>query len=430
MLCRRPITISPLASRQFSATATHYLNAREREIVKSTVPILETGGEALTTHFYHLLLETHPEVKPLFNQAHQASGRQPRALAASVLAYAKHIDDLTPLLKAVDRIGNKHVALQILPEHYPLVGSCLLRSIREVLGKEVATDEVIAAWGAAYGELANILIKKEESLYHKLETTEGGWRHSRKFKIAKKVPETGIMTSIYLEPVDGKPVITYDAGQYIGLRAIVNGIDQRRNYSLSDTANGKHLRISVKREPGGKFSNFLHDQVNIGDEMEVFPPVGEFVLDKTRAQDPLILISAGAGITPTIPMLKDAIETGRKDITFIHCARSEDVHAFHPFTVQAAKDHSDQVKVYTVYEKTDPNHVADATGMVTLDMLKEWLPQASKSDVYFLGPKPFMKAMLFYLKSMRVPEERTFYEFFGPAEELSDSKELPQAKQL
>lgn len=330
----------------------------------------------------------------------------------------------------MERISNKHVALQILPEHYPLVGSCLLQSIREVLGKEVATDEVIEAWGAAYGELADLLIKKEEGVYHKLETAPGGWRHARKFRIAKKVPETGIMTSFYLEPIDGKDVVRYQAGQYLGLRAIVNGIDQRRNYSLSDSANGKHLRISVKREPGGKFSNFLHDHLKIGSEIDVFPPVGEFVLDQTRANDPLALISAGAGITPTIPMLKSAIEAGRKNITFIHCARSEDVHAFHDVTSQIANDHPEQVKVYTVYEKTDPNNVADATGLLSLDKLKEWLPRAANSDVYFLGPKPFMKAMLFYLNILKVPEERTFYEFFGPAEELSDSKELPQSQEL
>lgn len=407
---------------RFSSSQPARLTQAQKTIVKATVPILETGGEALTTHFYHLLLSTYPEARPLFNQAHQASGRQPRALAASVLAYAKNIDDLTPILNAVTRINNKHVALQILPEHYPLVGESLLRAIREVLGKEIATDEVIEAWGAAYGELAELLIKKEETIYHDLETAPGGWRAGRKFKVAHKTPETGIMTSFYLEPVDGKPVLRHVAGQYIGLRATINGTEQRRNYSLSESANGEYLRISVKREPGGAFSNYLHDRVRIGDQLEVYPPVGEFVLDKSRTKDPLVLISAGAGITPTIPMLKSALEAGRRDITFIHCARSEDVHAFRSAVAEIAKEHQGVLKVYTVYETTDPNHLADATGMLTRNKLESWVPHASEADIYFLGPKPFMKGLNFYLKAMGVPEDRIHYEFFGPAEELEDVK--------
>ena len=73
------------------------LTDRQKEIVKSTVPLLETGGEALTTHFYKTMLGEYPEVRPLFNQAHQQSGAQPRALANSVLMYAKHIDQLEQL---------------------------------------------------------------------------------------------------------------------------------------------------------------------------------------------------------------------------------------------------------------------------------------------------------------------------------------------
>ena len=57
------------------------LCAEQIALIKATVPLLESGGEALTTHFYNLMLSEHPEVRPLFNQAHQASGDQPRALA-------------------------------------------------------------------------------------------------------------------------------------------------------------------------------------------------------------------------------------------------------------------------------------------------------------------------------------------------------------
>jgi len=102
------------------------LSNAQRDLIKATVPLLESGGEALTTHFYRMMLSEFPEVRPLFNQAHQASGDQPRALANGVLMYAKHIDRLEALGPLVAQIVNKHVSLQILPEHYPIVGGCLL----------------------------------------------------------------------------------------------------------------------------------------------------------------------------------------------------------------------------------------------------------------------------------------------------------------
>lgn len=85
------------------------LTEAQRTIVKATVPLLETGGEALTQHFYALMLREHPEVRPLFNQAHQASGAQPRALAQAVLNYAKHIDRLERLGDLPAQIVHKHV---------------------------------------------------------------------------------------------------------------------------------------------------------------------------------------------------------------------------------------------------------------------------------------------------------------------------------
>ena len=161
-----------------------------RTIVKATVPLLETGGEALTSHFYKIMLGEYPEVRPLFNQAHQANGDQPRALANSILMYARHIDRLDALGELPAQIINKHVSLQVQPEHYGIVGACLLRAIREVLGAEIATDEVIAAWAAAYQQLADILIAAEESVYAATAAAPGGWRGVRAFRVVRKTPES------------------------------------------------------------------------------------------------------------------------------------------------------------------------------------------------------------------------------------------------
>lgn len=390
------------------------LNAEQRAIIKATVPLLETGGEALTTHFYKLMLSEYPQVRPLFNQAHQASGDQPRALANGVLMYARHIDQLEQLGGLVGQIINKHVALQILPEHYPIVGGCLLRAIEEVLGKEIATAEVIAAWGAAYGQLAEILIGAEEGLYKQKEEAAGGWRGTREFRLVRREQESSEIVSFYFAPVDGKPVLKAEPGQYIGLQLFIDGAEQRRNYSLSALCDGKQYRISVKREAGGKVSNYLHHEMMVGSTVQLFPPSGDFTL--AASDRPLVLISGGVGITPTLAMLEAALET-KRPVHFIHCARNAGVHAFRDWVDGLAQQHP-QLKRFYCYAEDDGSRDANAVGLLSQELLGEWMPGERDVDAYFLGPKGFMAVIKRYLKELGVPQQQSRYEFFGPAAAL------------
>ena len=391
------------------------LTPEQRAIVKSTVPLLETGGEALTTHVYKLMLAEHPEVRPFFNQAHQANGDQPRALANGVLMYARNIDRLEQLGGLVNQIIQKHVSLQIEPAHYPVVGGCLLRAIREVLGAEIATDEVIAAWAAAYQQLADILIGAEEKIYADVAAAPGGWRGSRPFRVARKVAESAEITSFYLEPQDGGALADFEPGQYIGLRLLVNGQEIRRNYSLSAAPNGSDYRISVKREPGGVASSYLHDQVHEGDALELAPPAGQFVL--ANSDKPLVLISGGVGITPTLAML-DAALLGTRPVHFIHFARNRSAHAFRA-AIEARNARHAQLKRFYVYdEHADEAQAPHAVGLLSSTQLAECLPVSRDVDAYFLGPKPFMRHVKKQLRELGVPEAQTRYEFFGPASAL------------
>ena len=392
------------------------LSPEQIAIVKATVPLLESGGEALTTHFYRIMLGEYPQVRPLFNQAHQASGDQPRALANGVLMYARHIDRLQALGPLVGQIVNKHVSLQILPEHYPIVGSCLLRAIREVLGAEVATDAVLAAWGAAYGQLAELLIGAEEEVYAANARAPGGWRGGRRFRVVRRQAESEEITSFYLQPSDGGALLDFAPGQYIGLRLVLDGEELRRNYSLSQAPNGREYRISVKREPGGRVSNHLHDQVHAGDELELFAPAGDFTLGHSRK--PLVLISAGVGITPLLTMLEAALPGGRP-IRFIHCARHAGVQAFAAHIDALAAAHPQLQRFYCL-EEARAGDGADAHGRLSRELLQRWLPAERDLDVYFLGPKPFMAALKRNLRELGVPEAQTRYEFFGPAAALED----------
>jgi nitric oxide dioxygenase len=175
---------------------------------------LEAHGLAVVQEMYARMFRN-PDIRDLFNQSHHGdSGSQPRALTGAILAYAGNIDNLGALAPAVERIAQKHVGLQILPEHYPHVGEALLGAIKTVLG-EAATDEILQAWGEAYWFLANILIAREERLYTDQGSADGGWNGWREFAVAEVVSESSVITSFILRPVDGGPVMAHKPGQYL-----------------------------------------------------------------------------------------------------------------------------------------------------------------------------------------------------------------------
>jgi hemoglobin-like flavoprotein len=139
------------------------LSAETIRTVKATAPVLVQHGLAITTRMYERLF-VDPAIKALFDQAAQASGEQPRRLAAAIVAFAQNVDNLEALAPAVARMAEKHVRSRVRPEHYPAVANALLPAIRDVVG-EAATDEVLAAWGEAYWFLADVLIGREAELY-------------------------------------------------------------------------------------------------------------------------------------------------------------------------------------------------------------------------------------------------------------------------
>ena len=143
-------------------------SAHAMTIVKATAPALEKHGLAITTAMYARLFEN-KEIEAMFDRAAQASGEQPKRLAAAILAYAKSIDKLQNLGTAVSRMVARHIDTGVKPEHYPYVANALLPAIRDVLGEDIATEEVLAAWGEAYWMLADLLIGAEAQAHAEAE---------------------------------------------------------------------------------------------------------------------------------------------------------------------------------------------------------------------------------------------------------------------
>lgn len=396
------------------------LSPEVRALVKATAPVLKEHGEALTRHFYTRMLGGNPELRQLFNQGHQQSGQQQQALAAAVAAYAEHIDDPSVLLPVVERIAHKHVSLGVRAEHYAIVGKHLLASIREVLG-EAASDELIDAWAAAYGQLADLLIGRERALYAAAAARDGGWTGWRAFKVVRKTPESAEITSFYLAPADGGATPDYLPGQYVSVRVYVPelGLMQPRQYSLSEAPGMPgQLRISVKREagaPAGMVSGTLHDRINEGDVLDVSPPQGDFTLDAEDGR-PVVLLSGGVGLTPMVSMLNHltARDDGRQ-IRFVHACREAGVHAMKEH-INALAAKRPNVRKAVFYERVGADDRRgvdyDYEGRVDLHAIRDEviLPDA---DYYLCGPLPFMQAQRRALTDLGVAEHRIHAEVFG-----------------
>lgn len=405
------------------------LSEKTVRIVKEITPLVAANAETITRRFYERMFEGNPEVRAYFNQAHQHSGGQQKALAGAICAYFTHIDNLEALTPAVELIAQKHCSLGIKAEHYPIVGKHLLDAIKDVMG-DAATDEIIAAVAEAYGLLAEVCIGREAQIYDDQKAKPGGWNGYRKLVVDRKVAESDIVTSFYLKPVDDQPLPEYLPGQYITVKVDhPTTPTSPRNYSLSDRPGTGHFRISIKREPNltadaphGLISNHLHDEVEVGDTIDVGPPCGEFTLDPASTNGrPVVLLAGGIGVTPLLAMAKSLQQAGKTTpVYFLQAARNSRVHAFAD-EVRSLAGNGSNFQTHVIYDEPLVDDFSSgrchSEGVVTKDLLREWTP-LTDADFYACGPTPFMASVLRSLSELGVAEDRIRHEFFGPKQAL------------
>ncbi|MCG3858757.1 globin domain-containing protein [Psychrobacter sp. Ps2] len=392
------------------------------EIVTATVPVLEEHGVAITTVFYKNMFNEHPELLDIFNETNQKLGRQQTALAMTVLAAAKHLDKLATLLPQVTQISHKHRALQILPEHYPIVGKHLIGAIKEVLG-EAATDDIIDAWTEAYDEIASVFIQIEHGMYE-----QAMWKGFAPFIVTEKVAAATDIAAFTVVPVDksenskGNNLanaqdidlsnLTLNAGQYITVKTDPKDSDHiaLRHYSLYSASIDAGIQFAVRRdnrnEYHGLVSNYMHDQLEVGDTVLLSAPAGDFALNQDLVQQydiPLVLMSAGVGVTPVLSMLEaQVLANPKRPIIWVYACQNIAHHAF-----------SDQVEALLAKAESVEKHIFYFESGQILD--ETWLATLPKpADIYVCGSMPFMESMIDGLVALDHGADSVHYEPFGP----------------
>lgn len=309
-------------------------NARGRlsegnaEIIKQTLPLIGENINTITPIFYKKMFTAHPElIADTFNRGNQKSGEQQKALAASIATFAAMlVDDNAPdPVEMLSRIGHKHVSLGIVEDQYPIVHDNLFAAIVEVLGEDVVTPEVAAAWDEVYWLMAEVLINFERNLYRSAGVEDGKVFTKAEIVSRKQLPADAV--EFTLRPAEmTEKFMDARPGQYtsIGVK-LPDGARQLRQYSLVDIdKDAGTIRIAVQRD--GEVSSFLMDSLSDGDSVDATLPAGDLVLDDSSA--PVVLVSQGIGSTPMVGMLSALAAQGtERKVVVLHADSSAEEHA-------------------------------------------------------------------------------------------------------
>ncbi len=243
------------------------------------------------------------------------------------------------------------------------------------------------------------------------------WPGFRSLEVAGIAHESDSVISVRFQRPDGEPLPAAQPGQYLTLRIhpTKRASPLLRSYSMCGPPGAGWYRIAVKREPHGAASGYLHDRLAVGDQLEVAAPRGTFVLDDSAA--PVLLISAGVGVTPVLAMLNALAERhSTRELWWLHGARDGDQHSFAVET-RALLEQCPNTVVRVFYSDPGSEDAQgrdfDIVGRLTPTALLELEPPRD-AQAYICGPTAFMNEISAGLASIGVEASQIHTEPFGP----------------
>ena len=393
-------------------------------VIRETLPVIGAHIDEITPLFYKTMFTAHPElIRDTFNRGNQQLGAQQRALAASIATFATMLVDGKSPVDLLSRIGHKHASLGITPDQYQVVHDNLFAAIVEVLG-EAVTPEVAEAWDEVYWIMASVLIGFEKELYAEAQVEPGDV-----FRTATVIAREDVTDSVAvftLAGPEGERLPDFRAGQYTSVGVVLpDGARQLRQYSLSTASGDGTWRIAVRRVdptsggcPAGEVSGWLHATAGVGTELQVTLPFGDLVLDQAGADSdsttaPVVLCSAGIGITPMLGMLAQlAADSDPRRVLVLHADRSPDQHVLAGEVAGESSLLAD-AEVHTWYESGADT--ASGPGSVhhgLMDLSEVELP--ADAHVFLCGSTGFLQSVRPAFLAAGVPEERLHAELFAP----------------
>ncbi|MET4540024.1 ferredoxin-NADP reductase/ferredoxin [Arthrobacter bambusae] len=245
----------------------------------------------------------------------------------------------------------------------------------------------------------------------------GPW-HPQEFmaECVEIVPEVGGMMTFVFRRSDGAP-LAFRAGQYVNVAFPVNGEDQDpadRSYSLSSAPTKPWtFDITVKRDPTGLVSPWVHENIKPGTVLEMLGPVGAFHLPDADRRARYLLLAAGAGITPIMSMVRTIHSLpGEADVVVLYHGAADEGFAFNKELAYIASVDS-RIKVfYSLGDRGKPDDWEGLSGRLTAAMLDQVAPDANGRQVYACGPEGYLNTATELLGKVGVDDTSIHMEFF------------------
>lgn len=237
----------------------------------------------------------------------------------------------------------------------------------------------------------------------------------RELVLVDKIKECEDIISFYFKDKEGQKLLMHKPGQFLPFQIQTEDSNYKgvmRTYSLSMVPNESTYRISIKKVPNGLISSYLHEKLEIGDVIEAMNPAGIFTIKENFKNKPLVLISAGIGITPLLSMFYEESKK-RSDIHFVQAVQNSSIHPFKNDIENICKfrNLSNTVFYSNPLESDKEGENYDFKGRIEKQWIKNNLPL--DADFYFCGPPAFMKGIENSLLDLGVDKERINYELFS-----------------
>jgi ring-1,2-phenylacetyl-CoA epoxidase subunit PaaE len=219
-------------------------------------------------------------------------------------------------------------------------------------------------------------------------------------------------------PAALRAAYAFRPGQFLTLRAIVDGVDTRRSYSIC-AAPGEALRVGVKRVPGGVFSNFLADHVAVGDTLSVMTPDGRFTPPDPTGPRVITAFAAGSGITPILSITRATLNNEPESRVFLFLGNRTAADIMFRDEIEALKDRF--LARFSVFHtlSRERQDVPILNGHLDAEKIGALLPSLVPvrliDHAFICGPLPMIEALPRALTALGLPEDRVHVERFTPS---------------
>lgn len=254
-------------------------------------------------------------------------------------------------------------------------------------------------------------------------------RHFQSLSVIDVRRETEDCVSLaFAHPAGQAETFAFIQGQYLTLKAMINGEEVRRSYSICSGINDGELRVAIKEVPGGKFSTYANRELKVGDTLEVMPPMGRFYAElDPNSERKYVAFAAGSGITPMLSIIKSTLETEPKSVFTLFYVNKTSSSIIFKAALEDLKDrYMSRFRLFHLLTR-EPGDIELLSGRIDeerCEALCKTFVEVEDTDHFFVcGPEAMIHAVRDTLKTKGIADEKVHFELFTTPSEAGKAKE-------